>query len=140
MRMSVLALALMLPAAALAQPYSGDPMTHPVTPRDIPWYMAHPSALQQTLHVCHSNAAYAVTADCQNAEGAGAGQLRQWYHQAVTNLPPSLDPKNSIYWDSRPIARAGVLAQCRRHGPGDEMVLPDCAAAAASALRQTQAR
>lgn len=125
-------LALAIPAAAHAQ----SAMTAPVTPRTVAWYMAHPSVMQQTLRVCHSNAAYMPLPDCANAESAGAGLMKREYQQASNGLNLN-DP---AYWSTNPIAREGVLAQCRRRGPGDEMAYPYCRAAAASKLNDLGAR
>jgi hypothetical protein len=119
--------ALALPAAAIAG------TTDPVTPRDVAYYMAHPAIQQQTLRLCHSNAAYMTLPDCANAESAGAGLMRRDYLSAnrSSNVLNLNDP---AYWSSNPIAREGVLAQCRRHGPGDELAYPYCRVAAASKL------
>lgn len=125
---------LALPAAAMAQPqyYPGNPMTEPVTPRDVAWYMARPNVMRQTLTICHSNAAYGPTADCQNAERAADGLMaRQHSVAAAKGVALYQDP---AYWSANPINRGGVLAQCRRRGPGDELMFPYCKAAAASAL------
>lgn len=130
---------LALPIAAMAQPqfYPGDPMRGPVTPRDVPWYMAHPTVMQQTLNVCGSNAAYADTADCRNANSAGAGLLGQAYSNANRRAlarNPALDIHSPAYWSANPIARDGLLIQCRRRGPGDDLAYPYCAVASQSKL------
>ena len=135
--MRKLALALILfPAVSMAQPapYYPSPMTEPVTPRDVPWYMAHPDVRAATIRVCHSNAAYGPTPDCQNAERAGAGELSRTYAQAAAKA--SSIYQDPAYWDANPAQRDGVLAQCRRRGPGDELMFVYCKPAAASALRQ----
>jgi hypothetical protein len=134
MRLDAAALALVLPTAVMAQQLnSADPMTSPVTPRDVTWYMSHPGVLEQTLQACHSNAAYGPTADCQNAERAGLGLLSQQKQKDAKRLSGAFyDP---TFWDSNPIMRATILTQCRRRGPGDEIAYPFCQVAAASQLR-----
>jgi hypothetical protein len=127
-----LALALAVPAVAIA----GTP--DPVTPRDVAYYMAHPEVQQQTLRVCHSNAAYMALPDCANAESAGAGLMRRDY-QSAGRSSSVLNLKDPAYWSSNPIARDGVLAQCRRRGPGDELAYPYCQIAAASKLNDLKA-
>jgi len=86
--------------------------------------MAHPTIQQQTLRACHSN-----------AESTGACLMKHYYEQAVrsNNLLNLNDP---AYWSVNPIAREGVLAQCRRRGPSDEMAYPYpyCGVASASKL------
>jgi hypothetical protein len=124
-----------IPFSAMAQPaqQGGNPTTSPVTPRDVAWYLANPVILQQTLTICHSNAAYGATPDCQNAERAGAAQMAQSYAGAAAKGAALYqDPS---YWDANPAQRAGVLAQCRRRAPGDELMFIYCKAASASALR-----
>jgi hypothetical protein len=130
-----IAAALVLPITVMAQPLRqpDNPMTSPVTPRDVAWYMANPSVLQQTLRVCHSNAAYGDTHDCQNAERAGTAMMgRQYATAAAKGATIYGDP---AYWDANPVVRAGILAQCRRRAPGDELVFIYCKAASASELR-----
>jgi hypothetical protein len=136
MRPLTIVLALAISAPAMAQP-SSDPMTSPVTPRDVRWYTAHPSVMDQTLAVCYGNAAYANTADCQNANAASAGLLGQAYSNAndrAFTRNPALDIRNPAYWSANPIAREATLAQCRRRGPGDEMAYPYCGVASQSRL------
>jgi hypothetical protein len=133
----VIVLALATPLAAVAQPAlfnAGNPMTQPVTPRDIPWYMAHPNVLNATLGVCHSNAAYGPTADCQNAERASRGVLAGQQQQAA-NQQRAGGVYSSQWWDQNPIMRETVITQCNRRGPGDQIAYPYCALAAASKLR-----
>lgn len=140
MRTFALILAL-VPAVAMAQPApyaSGNPMTEPVTPRDVAYYMAHPDVMNATLRVCHSNAAYGPTPDCQNAERAGAGLLARTYARAGANSDAIY--QDPAYWSANSANRDGVLAQCRRRGPGDELVFPYCKAAAESAMRSSGAR
>ncbi|HEX3992350.1 MAG TPA: hypothetical protein VHX39_14360 [Acetobacteraceae bacterium] len=135
MRLHILALAFALPTAAMAQsPFPvGDPMTQPVTPRDIHWYKMHPDVMRQTLRVCQSNSAYALTADCQNAKRAEYGYDADQQQKALKAAPnPFFDP---TFWDANPVMRATILAQCRRHGPGDELAYIYCNAAAASEMR-----
>jgi hypothetical protein len=127
--LSAIVLVLAIPAAASAQ----DPLTHSVTPRDVAWYMAHPDTLRQTLKVCQSNAAYMPLPDCANAESAGAGLMGRRYEQAARSNN-SLNLRDPAYWSMNPIAREGVLAQCRRRAPGDELAFPYCSVAAASKL------
>jgi hypothetical protein len=139
MRAAIVLLALAIPVAAMAQ----NPMTQPVTPRDIPWYMAHQSVLNQTLTVCHSNAAYGATADCQNAERASIGLYARGLGQANQRMfaaDPSLDINRPEYWSARPGPRQVVLLQCRRRGPGDEIAYPFCQVASQSALHDLRAR
>lgn len=130
---------LALPVTAMAQPqfHQGDTMREPVTPRDVAWYMAHPTVMQQTLNVCHSNAAYGPTSDCQNAERAGAGLMGEKHARAAARGAFIYD--DPAYWSANPAIRAGVLAQCRRRAPGDEMVFIYCKAASASALSDLRA-
>jgi len=112
--------------------------TDPVTPRDVAWYMSHPAVQQQTLRVCHSNAAYMPLPDCANAESAGAGLMRRDYERAVRSNN-SLNLNDPAYWSSNPIAREGILAQCRRRGPGDELAYPYCRVASESKLNDLRA-
>lgn len=105
-------------------------------PRNKAWYLVHPTTLDQTLRVCHSDARYSRTPDCINAEGAAAGRLAQ--QTAPRHDGGVTDPYSPAYWSSMPIARGGVMAQCRRRAPGDEMVFPFCAAAAQSAMQDAQ--
>jgi hypothetical protein len=134
-RLQAIAFALAIPATVMAQPapQRGDPMTSPVTPRDVAWYLANPVVREQTLKVCHGNAAYSDTPDCQNAERAGAAAMHQRYARAASKEGSIYD--DPAYWDANPAIRAGILAQCRRRGPGDELVFMYCKAASASALR-----
>lgn len=120
----------LLIAAALSAPLSVQVRT--VQPRSVGWYQTHPDVLRQTLLVCHSNSAYASTPDCDNAERAAAGLMgRDAARSTRPGAPAMTDP---AYWSANPFARAGVLAQCRRRAPGDELVFPYCRAAAESAL------
>ena len=136
MRKLALALAITIPMTATAQTAlfgAGNPMTQPVTPRDIPYYMAHPDLLDATLRVCHSNAAYGVTPDCQNAERASIGLMtRQKQRVASSQASAFYSPE---FWDQNPIMRETVLTQCRRRGPGDQIAYPYCQVAAESQLR-----
>jgi hypothetical protein len=61
--LSAMLFAVSIPTA-MAQHPNRDAMTEPVTPRDIPWYMAHQDVLRQTLTVCHSNAAAHLDGPC----------------------------------------------------------------------------
>lgn len=142
MRYLALILAVAIPAVASAQS-DYDPMRSPVTPRDVRWYMGHPTVMSQTLRVCGSNAAYADTPDCQNANSASAGIMGQVYAQANQRSMasnPALDIQNPAYWSANPIAREGILTQCRRRGPGDDLVAPYCGAAARSKLNSLNSR
>lgn len=134
MRLQILALALALPASAVAQQlYPSNAMTEPVTPRDIPYYMAHQDVLALTLQACHSNAAYGPTADCQNAERASVGSMAKQKQRAAGELSSSFFAPE--FWDQNPIMRATILTQCHRRGPGDEIAYPFCKVAAASQMR-----
>lgn len=106
-----------------------------VSPRDVEWYTAHPTTLEQTLRVCHGHAAYMALPDCANAESAGAGLMGRDYRRALrTNNGLNLyDP---AYWSANPIARDGILAQCSRRGRDDALALPYCQVASASKLQE----
>jgi len=122
MRKTIAVIALLLPIAAQAdQEYS------------VPWLMARPQLLEQTLRLCHTDARYANTPTCSNAESAAAGRMAQdWQRQARSGSVSMYDPD---YWTHNKVARAGVLLQCRRRGPNDWPVYPFCDAAVQSAMR-----
>jgi hypothetical protein len=137
--LAVAACVVLASSSAIAQPTWGDP-ARSVTPRDIPWFMAHPGIQQQTLKVCHSNSAYTALPDCANAEAAGAGLMRQEYERSSSGSRSSLNLSSPTYWSTNPIAREGVLTQCKRRAPGDEMAMPWCAPAAASKFNELKGR
>lgn len=89
--------------------------------------------MNQTLKVCHSNAAYGPTPDCQNAERASIGLWAQQKHQAAQAQSSAF--YSPQFWDQNPIMRSAIITQCNRRGPGDEIAYPFCQVAAASALR-----
>ena len=136
MRVAILALTLLAPTVATAQSRS-DPAMRPVTPRDIPYYMAHPSIMEQTLQLCHSNAGYGRLADCQNAERASTGLMANERGRAATQQL-SIGVYSPEWWDLNPIMRETVITQCNRRGPGDQIAYPYCKLAAASKLRAIQ--
>src|ERR1700744_531222 len=121
----VISLLALMPAAAFAS----DPMTQSVTPRDIPYYMAHPSVMNQTLQVCHSNSAYGRLPDCQNAERASIGLMAN-EKQAHANQQLATGVFSPGWWDANPIMRETVITQCTRRGPGDQIAYPYCKLAA----------
>lgn len=129
MRAALIAATMLIPFAAAAQP---------VTPHDVHWYMEHPDILYKTLRVCHSNSAYASTPDCDNAERAGNGlDARRYAHHSGVGMIAMTDP---AWWSANPFVRSGVLMQCQRRAPGDELVFPYCKAAAQSALQDLSRR
>ena len=101
---------------------------------DVNWYIQHVEAQQQTLAFCHADAARQKAPDCANAESAAVAIMGREYARH-SNLSNMTDPD---YWNNNRIARNGILAQCARRGPGDELVLPYCRAAALS--RASEAR
>ena len=118
MRVSLFALMFALPATAMAQQfYPANPMTSPVTPRTVDWYMSNPDVMNQTLRVCHSNAAYGPTSDCQNAERAATGLMAQQKQHIARTLSSSF--YSPTFWDQNPIMRSAIITQCNRRGPGD---------------------
>lgn len=127
-----LALAAFLAAGPAAAQYP-DPMTQPVTPRDVRWYMGHPAETRATRQVCASNAAYALLPDCQNAKAAEYGLFaRKQERDARGTARMFYDPR---WWDNNAVLRETILVQCRRHGPGDELALPYCKVAGESQMR-----
>jgi hypothetical protein len=123
--MATIALAAVLPLAAHAQ----QPER-----RDIAWYVERPQVLERTLRLCHSDARYANTADCSNAESAASARVaQQWGRQARSGSTSMFDPG---YWSENRVARAGILFQCQRRGTGDWTAYPYCQAAAQSRMRE----
>ena len=123
-RALLFAVAIALPAIASAQPARQS--AQPPALHDKAYYTAHKAVRDTTLRWCHSDATYADLYDCQNAEAADAGTI---------GSPRTLDQylSDPNYWVQNPIARGGALIQCNRRAPGDEMVLPYCAAVRAGA-------
>jgi hypothetical protein len=121
----------MLPIAAKSEPV-----------RDIPYFVHNPAEARATAQVCNSNAAYDRLPTCQNANRAlhqiDVNNLAAEYRAGAARGHALLyDPD---YWSKNPMARAGVLAQCRRRAPEDQMMLPYCQAASLSALADLQGR
>jgi hypothetical protein len=123
-RALLLAAAFALPVVALAQPVG--PSGQPPALHDKAYYATHKAVRDTTLRWCHSDSTHADFYDCQNAEAADAGTIGK---------PRTLDQylSDPNYWVQNPIARGGALIQCNRRAPGDEMVLPYCAAVRAGA-------
>ena len=123
-RAFLLAVGIALPAIASAQPARQS--AQPPALHDKAYYATHKAVRDTTLRWCHSDATYADLYDCQNAEAADAGTIGK---------PRTLDQylSDPNYWVRNPIARGGALIQCNRRAPGDEMVLPYCAAVRAGA-------
>jgi hypothetical protein len=124
-------------AAAFLIPLAAQAQTLPPQPRalhDKAWYSSHPAERDATLRICHSDASFGDLYDCLNAEAAaglsrfseGKNSQRRWSSSEQMLHDPE-------FWRQNPIARDGELIQCARRGPGDEMALPYCAAAAAAA-------
>lgn len=127
----ILAAALMLPIAAKAE-----------VVRDLPYFMHNPAEARATAQVCNRDAAYDRLPTCQNAHRAlhqiDVNALAEEYRAGAARGRAMLyDPD---YWSQNTMARAGVLAQCRRRAPEDAMVLPYCQAASLSALADLKGR
>jgi hypothetical protein len=132
MRKTILLAVVALPFAALAQ----EPA------RDVAYFIRHRAEATATVRVCRDNASYSRLPTCRNAERAMAmsdvQQLAELHRQGAREASNLLyDP---AYWSANPMARAGELAQCRRGAPADQMMMPYCQAAAASALHDTAGR
>ena len=121
MRPVILAVVLFTPVLACAEPV-----------RDVPYFISHPAEASATRQACRANAAYEHLPTCRNAERAATNDLASIHRQGARESASMLYSED--YWTRNPIARAGVLEQCRRNGPGDAMVLPYCKVASASAL------
>lgn len=128
--------------AALALAVIAFPLAARAQTRDVPYFINHAAEGRATVQACRANAAYSKLPTCRNAERAASlSDLQQVIelHRAGAQQAAAM-PFDPAYWSRNPIARAGELEQCRRQAPGDEMALPYCKAAAASALRDIARR
>ena len=132
MRAIVAVAIMLLPGVGLAQVNPPPAALH-----DKAWYAAHSAARNATLKWCHADATRADWFDCQNAEAAAAGTIGQpQRNTAIPSDPPYFANGNDWmmspeYWADHSFARAGILVQCARRAPGDQMMLRACPAAQA---------
>jgi hypothetical protein len=88
---------------------------------DIAYYQTHPTFRADVLRLCQQTSPRGDLPDCRNASKADA-EVRSSGVRASDIMTPQ-------WFRDNPIARDGIIAQCARRGPGDELVLPFCTAA-----------